>query len=35
MNRTLKEGTVKKLYYQMHPHLKEHLHAFLAARSRA
>jgi hypothetical protein len=31
MNRTLKEATVKKFYYQTHPHLKEHLHAFLMA----
>lgn len=29
MNRTLKEATVKKYYYQTHQHLKEHLHAFL------
>jgi hypothetical protein len=31
MNRTLKEATVKKYYYQTHQHLKEHLHAFLMA----
>ena len=31
MNRTLKEATVKKFYYQTHQHLKEHLHAFLMA----
>jgi transposase-like protein len=31
MNRTLKEATVQKYYYQTHQHLKEHLHAFLMA----
>jgi hypothetical protein len=31
MNRTLKEATVKKYYYQTHQHLKEHLHTFLMA----
>jgi transposase InsO family protein len=31
MNRTLKEATVKKFYYQTHQYLKEHLHAFLMA----
>jgi transposase InsO family protein len=31
MNRTLKEATVKKYYYQTHQYLKEHLHAFLMA----
>jgi transposase InsO family protein len=31
MNRTLKEATVKKYYYETHDHLKEHLHAFLMA----
>jgi transposase InsO family protein len=31
MNRTLKEATVKKYYYQAHQHLKEHLYAFLMA----
>jgi transposase-like protein len=31
MNRTLKEATVKKYYYQTHQHLKEHLQAFLMA----
>jgi transposase InsO family protein len=31
MNRTLKEATVKKYYYQTHQHLKEHLYAFLMA----
>jgi transposase-like protein len=31
MNRTLKEATVKKYYYQTHLHLKEHLQAFLMA----
>jgi hypothetical protein len=31
MNRTLKEATVKRYYYQTHQHLKEHLHAFLMA----
>jgi Integrase core domain len=31
MNRTLKEATVKKYYYQTHQHLKEHPHAFLMA----
>ena len=29
MNRTLKEATVKKYYYETHDHLKAHLHAFL------
>jgi hypothetical protein len=31
MNRTLKEATVKKYYYQTHQHLKEHIHASLLA----
>lgn len=31
MNRTLKEATVKKFYYQTHEHLKEHLQTFLMA----
>lgn len=31
MNRTLKEATVKKYYYQMHQHLKAHLDTFLMA----
>jgi hypothetical protein len=31
MNRTLKDATVKKYYYETHGHLKEHLHAFLMA----
>lgn len=31
MNRTLKEATVKKLYYQTHQHLKEHLQTSLMA----
>jgi transposase-like protein len=31
MNRTLKEATVKRYYYQSHHHLKQHLQAFLMA----
>jgi hypothetical protein len=31
MNRTIKETTVKKYYYQTHQHLKGHLQAFLMA----
>lgn len=31
MNRTLKEATVKKFYYETHQHLKEHLTAFVNA----
>jgi transposase InsO family protein len=31
MNRTLKEATVKKFYYETHQHLKEHLQTFLMA----
>jgi transposase InsO family protein len=31
MNRTLKEATIKKYYYQTHQYLKEHLQAFLMA----
>src|ERR1035438_4504410 len=31
MNRTLKDATVKRYYYQTHQQLKEHLHAFLMA----
>jgi transposase InsO family protein len=31
MNRTLKEATVKKFYYQTHQDLKEHLQTFLMA----
>jgi transposase-like protein len=30
-NRTIKEATVKRYYYQSHDHLKQHLHAFLMA----
>ncbi len=31
MNRTLKEATVKRYYYQTHQQLKEHLQTFLMA----
>jgi len=31
MNRTIKEATVKRYYYQTHQHLKEHLQLFLTA----
>jgi transposase InsO family protein len=31
MNRTLKEATVKKYYYQTHEHLKTHMQGFLMA----
>ena len=31
MNRTIKEATVKRYYYQSHDHLKQHLHTFLVA----
>lgn len=31
MNRTLKEATVKKYYYETHNHLKAHMQAFLMA----
>ncbi len=31
MNRTLKEATVKRYYYQTHEQLKEHLQTFLMA----
>jgi IS30 family transposase len=31
MNRTIKEATVKRYYYQSHNHLKPHLQAFLMA----
>lgn len=31
MNRTIKEATVKRYYYQSHDHLKQHLHTFLMA----
>lgn len=31
MNRTLKEATVKKYYYQTHEQLKSHMHGFLVA----
>jgi hypothetical protein len=31
MNRTIKEATVKRYYYQSHDHLKQHLHTFLTA----
>ncbi|MGH8455198.1 MAG: integrase core domain-containing protein, partial [Nevskiales bacterium] len=31
MNRTIKDATVKRYYYQSHDHLKRHLHAFLMA----
>ena len=31
MNRTLKEATVKRFYYETHAQLKEHLQAFLMA----
>ena len=29
MNRTIKDATVKRYYYQSHDHLKHHLHTFL------
>jgi hypothetical protein len=29
MNRTLKEATVKRFYYQTHQQLKEHMQTFL------
>ncbi len=31
MNRTLKEATVKKYYYETHDYLKTHMHSFLMA----
>src|ERR1700724_3649135 len=31
INRTIKEATVKRYYYQSHDHLKRHLHTFLMA----
>jgi transposase InsO family protein len=31
MNRTLKEATVKKFYYETHQHLREHLNSFVNA----
>jgi len=31
LNRTIKEATVWRYYYQSHDHLKRHLHAFLMA----
>ena len=31
MNRTIKEATVKRYYYNSHEQLKEHLHAFMMA----
>jgi hypothetical protein len=31
MNRTLKEATVKRFYYQTHEHLRRHLTDFVAA----
>ena len=31
MNRTIKDATVKRYYYQSHDHLKRHLHTFLMA----
>jgi transposase InsO family protein len=31
MNRTLKEATVKRYYYENHQQLKDHLHNFLNA----
>jgi transposase InsO family protein len=31
MNRTIKDATVKRYYYQSHDHLKQHLHTFLMA----
>ena len=31
MNRTLKEATVKKYYYQTHQHLKQPLYDFVSA----
>jgi hypothetical protein len=31
MNRTIKDATVKRYYYQSHDHLKQRLHAFLMA----
>ena len=31
MNRTLKEATVKRYYYQTHEHLKAHMQTFLMA----
>ena len=31
MNRTIKEATVKRYYYETHQQLKEHLKLFLAA----
>ena len=31
MHRTLKKATMRQPYYQIHPHLKAHLHAFQMA----
>jgi len=31
MNRTLKEATVRRYYYETHDKLKHHLHAFVNA----
>jgi transposase InsO family protein len=31
MNRTIREATVKRYYYQSHGHLKQRLHTFLMA----
>jgi hypothetical protein len=31
MNRTIKEATMKRYYYQSHDHLKQHLHTLLTA----
>jgi transposase InsO family protein len=31
MNRTIKEATLKRYYYQSHDHLRQHLHTFLTA----
>jgi len=31
MNRTLKEATVKRYYYESHEQLRAHLHAFVIA----
>ncbi len=31
MNRTIKDATVKRYYYETHQHLKDHLQLFLTA----
>jgi hypothetical protein len=31
MNRTIKDATIKRYYYETHQQLKEHLQLFLAA----